>query len=572
MPKDITHLRVFVASPSDVAEERELMNDIINKINVTWGDKLGLYLNLVRWENHTYPGIGDDPQAVINEQIGSDYDIFIGIMGEYFGTPTRRADSGTVEEYERAYERFQENPDGLRIMFYFKDSPIRPSQVDLEQLAAIRSFKERLGEQSLYSVFKGIEEFGEQVERHLSKQVQSYGESWGSKKYMQIGDEDLDQEATSISELKSTAIPGEDIEQLSRKATNLVNLLVDGFQNFTLPSGLISKQLVTAASTFYLPVDFEVNSIVAWAQSYGLPHNMLTLTHLIDLYKKGFPPDKLPLDGYKIAEFLLALRSTPNIPSTLISAVWKTLEDTYIVVDPDMHCKYLISNPEQPHGISWAGSYLILALTIESPGAVPNNAREIATELADAIYFHLRKGSGIKRRHSLRVDASMAPETSHVKVFGNSLYGLALLNLFRITGNDDYIRRSAASVSTICELVSNTLWDENKNLPLRADFESTNRVRALAAVLLFLSEYLSYRLVNRRHNIGSQLLVDYRTALAQIRIERVLDVLLHLAERGNGVLPTEVSDTLEEVALPDGLTQAYGLLAAAAAARILESL
>ena|SRR3989337_1199459 len=31
-------------------------------------------------ETHTYPGIGEDAQDVINKQIDDDYDIFIGLM------------------------------------------------------------------------------------------------------------------------------------------------------------------------------------------------------------------------------------------------------------------------------------------------------------------------------------------------------------------------------------------------------------------------------------------------------------------------------------------------------------
>ena len=49
-----------------------------------------------------------DGQDVINRQIEDKYDLFIGIMYTKFGSPTNRAESGTVEEFEIAYKKAQE--------------------------------------------------------------------------------------------------------------------------------------------------------------------------------------------------------------------------------------------------------------------------------------------------------------------------------------------------------------------------------------------------------------------------------------------------------------------------------
>jgi hypothetical protein len=87
MPRTETILRVFVASPSDVIEERQLLEEVVKELNLTWSKNLGIRLELVKWETHAFPGIGDDPQAVINTEIGDDYDIFIGIMWTRFGSP-----------------------------------------------------------------------------------------------------------------------------------------------------------------------------------------------------------------------------------------------------------------------------------------------------------------------------------------------------------------------------------------------------------------------------------------------------------------------------------------------------
>ena len=99
MPRQEHVLSVFVASPNDVQEERARLEEIVKELNDTWSRQLGLRLELLRWETHAFPNIGEDAQAVINEQVPTDYDVFIGIMWHRSGTPTGRAGSGTIEEF-----------------------------------------------------------------------------------------------------------------------------------------------------------------------------------------------------------------------------------------------------------------------------------------------------------------------------------------------------------------------------------------------------------------------------------------------------------------------------------------
>src|SRR5688500_12688313 len=123
MARHAKMLTVFVASPGDVAQEREAVAEVISEFNSTWGRRLGVFLEVVRWETHSFPAAGTDAQSVINEQIGDEYDIFIGILWKRFGSPTGRAGSGTEEEFIRAYSRFRANPATVRIMFYFNIAP-----------------------------------------------------------------------------------------------------------------------------------------------------------------------------------------------------------------------------------------------------------------------------------------------------------------------------------------------------------------------------------------------------------------------------------------------------------------
>ena len=135
MPTSEIIIKVFVSSPNDVTDERNLLEDIVRELNNTWSKFLRLRLDLIKWETHCFPGVGNYSQEVINKEIDDDYDIFIGIMWQRFGTPTALYGSGTIEEFERAYQRYKENPDGIKIMFYFKDTPPDSiSEIDPEQI------------------------------------------------------------------------------------------------------------------------------------------------------------------------------------------------------------------------------------------------------------------------------------------------------------------------------------------------------------------------------------------------------------------------------------------------------
>lgn len=175
MPRSETVLQVFVASPGDVRDEREVLESVVAELNRSWAKTLGVRLELVRWETSTHPAVGSDPQSVINAQIGDEYDVFIGILWGRIGTETPRSESGTLEEFERAHERWKSDPSSLEIMFYFKDAPIKPSEIDGVQNEEVQNFKRSLGEEGVYHwTFEGADNFESLARTHLSAVAQKW--------------------------------------------------------------------------------------------------------------------------------------------------------------------------------------------------------------------------------------------------------------------------------------------------------------------------------------------------------------------------------------------------------------
>lgn len=161
------YFKIFLASPGDTLEERQIAEEVVAEINRTIGSRDEFHLDLLKWEYNTYPSIGEDGQDVISKQIGSDYQIFIGIMWKKFGTPTKRAGSGTEEEFELAYKRYSQKND-IQIMFYFNGSSI-PQDSNLDDFQKVLLFKKKIeGLGAYHFTYQNAKGFEKLLREHLT--------------------------------------------------------------------------------------------------------------------------------------------------------------------------------------------------------------------------------------------------------------------------------------------------------------------------------------------------------------------------------------------------------------------
>jgi hypothetical protein len=173
MPRTETVIKVFLASPMDLNSEREIVADVAASLSAIWTKTQNLRLELLRWETDTAPDAGVDPQAVVNRQLGDDYDIFLGLFWKTIGTPTRSSRSGSIEKFTRAHERFTQHG-APRIMIYFKNSPPASlDEIDTDQITALRIFREDLRKLGvLYRSFQDGKQFEEMLRLNLSQAVE----------------------------------------------------------------------------------------------------------------------------------------------------------------------------------------------------------------------------------------------------------------------------------------------------------------------------------------------------------------------------------------------------------------
>src|SRR5687768_5567423 len=167
MPEDIRQYKVLVASPGDVAEERDRLERAVEEVN-SYAEFDGYRLRLWRYEEDADPGLhSDGPQPVISEQIG-EVDIFVGILWSRIGTETADAVSGTVQEFEEAYRQWTESGRTRpRIMFYFKREALVPNLEALPQLRMALEFKARVEKLGLTAEFDDADDFERLVRRSL---------------------------------------------------------------------------------------------------------------------------------------------------------------------------------------------------------------------------------------------------------------------------------------------------------------------------------------------------------------------------------------------------------------------
>jgi hypothetical protein len=169
-------VRIFIASPGDVAHEREQLSRVVNSLNSTISavaPEKGITLELIRYETHTVPGISPlGAEDVILKQLDDlgEYDIFIGIMWKRFGTPTTNAESGTQEEFELAYNALMGGLKKLRhVIFYFCQEKIAIPRTrdEWEQVGKVIEFREKLSGVGLVGEYADRETFGDVVKAHL---------------------------------------------------------------------------------------------------------------------------------------------------------------------------------------------------------------------------------------------------------------------------------------------------------------------------------------------------------------------------------------------------------------------
>ena len=142
-PKQLTDRQVdiLLSCPGDLETAKNLVDDALRDLSSRLRS-LNVTLRVWRHERGAIPAIDTegDVQQVVSNQSPPDYDIYIGFMCSRIGTPTSRAPSGTIDEFNEARARFIRTgkPD---ILFYFCSSLLKDAEA-VSQQAQVREFRD----------------------------------------------------------------------------------------------------------------------------------------------------------------------------------------------------------------------------------------------------------------------------------------------------------------------------------------------------------------------------------------------------------------------------------------------
>jgi len=173
MSRSIEKFEIFLASPSDLKEERNAVEDVVNEINSNDGERHNYIVEVRSWEKHSVPGVAKNSvQELVNKDLGNSYDIFIGMFWTKYGTPTSNADSGTREEFDLAWKRKETDLNVPKILFYFKTDGINPLDINPWEIEKIKNFRSELQEKNvLFAEFDTVEVFKKYLRLHISKKI-----------------------------------------------------------------------------------------------------------------------------------------------------------------------------------------------------------------------------------------------------------------------------------------------------------------------------------------------------------------------------------------------------------------
>ena len=165
--------KCFISSPGDCKEEREICEEVIKEINNGLAQYLGINFKPFMWEYDVLPDMGKNGQEIIDEYIKkSNYDIFIGIMKNRFGHPTKKAGSGTEHEFNDALDRKKKSNNSIpKIIFFFGKDDIDIDHPDIDKIVVqrklVKEFKSSIQDKGLYVDFENENEFKTQLKEKL---------------------------------------------------------------------------------------------------------------------------------------------------------------------------------------------------------------------------------------------------------------------------------------------------------------------------------------------------------------------------------------------------------------------
>ncbi len=156
--------RVFVASPSDIWEERQSMPQVVKSLNRTLGDIKNVIVELWKWEDDAVPGVGE-PQSLIDPELDQ-ADAVVVILWNRLGMKTSTGETGTQREVMQSFARWHRKG-RPQVLIYFCQKPALLNREQLLQRGKVLEFREDILDMALMVDYNDVSEFAWRVRDDL---------------------------------------------------------------------------------------------------------------------------------------------------------------------------------------------------------------------------------------------------------------------------------------------------------------------------------------------------------------------------------------------------------------------
>jgi len=166
MAERLLIFKCLLISPGDVKEERDSLYQCVDSWNAHTGRALNVRVELVGWETHCTPEMGEEPQVIVNRQIVEDCDFGCAIFWSRLGTATSKHLSGSIEEIENLLKR------NKKVSIYFKTADLPQKTLDTNQYNELQKIRKEYSSKGLIAEFGTKEELQKQFQLHLTSIVE----------------------------------------------------------------------------------------------------------------------------------------------------------------------------------------------------------------------------------------------------------------------------------------------------------------------------------------------------------------------------------------------------------------
>ncbi len=161
-------VKLTLCGPADVAKEIAIASEVINDWNCRHGEQRGFWVKHQHWSTDSYPDAQETGQGAINKQLIDSTDILVAIFWSRIGTATANAQSGTVEELQRAIKA------GKKVMVYFSDLEAPHAGASSDQANRLWEFRQQLRAERSCWTFQSRSRFRDDFATHLALMLNDF--------------------------------------------------------------------------------------------------------------------------------------------------------------------------------------------------------------------------------------------------------------------------------------------------------------------------------------------------------------------------------------------------------------